>query len=158
MALFGKMGVLSRTELEARFTVMNETYVKKLQIEARVIGDLCLNHIIPAAVKYQQLLGSSLDGMWKMFSEESPSLCRAEIATLRRISQGINYLSDHVAELVEARKKANREPDTPLRARLYCHEVRPLMDRVRADADALEMLVDDELWPLPKYRELLFLQ
>ncbi len=158
VALFEKMGVLTRSELEARYAVMNETYVKKLQIEARVIGDLCLNHVIPAAVKYQQLLGSSLDGMWKMFSEESATLCRAEIASLRRISQGIGDLSDHVAALVAARRQANQEADTPVRARLYCHEVRPLMDQVRADADSLEMLVDDELWPLPKYRELLFLQ
>ena len=156
--LFEKTGVLTRSELEARYAVMNETYVKKLQIEARVIGDLCLNHIIPAAIKYQQLLGASLDGMWKLFGDESPSLCRAEISTLRKISQGINDLSDHVAELVAARRKANRETDTPTRARLYCHEIRPLMDRVRFDADNLEMLVDDELWPLPKYRELLFLQ
>jgi glutamine synthetase len=136
--------------------VLNETYVKKLQIEARVIGDLCLNHVIPAAVRYQDLLIQDITGCQEVFKAESKNLCKAEIETYKKISGFINNLQSDVESLVEARKKANAVTDIAKRAKLYSTEVMSWMDKVRYSADHLEMLVDDELWPMPKYRELLF--
>lgn len=154
--LFSGLGVLSESELAARYEVLNETYVKKLQIEARVIGDLCLNHVIPAAVNYQNLLIRSIQGCKAVFGDECKSLCSAEIATYRKIAGFINDLSCDVEKLVEARKKANAVENMAERAKLYSTEVRDCMAKVRYSADHLEMLVDDERWPMPKYRELLF--
>ena len=154
--LFSKLGVLAPNEVEARFEILNETYVKKLQIEARVLGDMCLNHVIPAAVKYQNVLIENVRGMKEVFGEEFMNFCSAEVGTLKQISQYINNISLDVETLVEARKKANRIEDIALRAKVYSHEVKDMMDKIRDSADRLEMLIDDELWPIPKYRELLF--
>jgi len=154
--LFGNIGVLAKNELDARFEILNETYVKKLQIEARVIGDMCLNHVIPAAVKYQNILIENVKGMKDIFGEESVELCASEMATLKSISMYINKLSEDVESLVNARKKANVIEDVAERAKMYSHEVKDMMEEVRKSADNLEMLIDDEMWPLPKYRELLF--
>ena len=154
--MFNKLGVLSPVESEARYEVLNETYVKKLQIEARIIGDVCLNHVIPAAVSYQNILIKSIKGCKDVFGEEYKDLCKADMDTYRNISGFVNNISADVANLVEARKKANRVENMSERAYLYSTEVKNEMDKVRYNADHLEMLVDDELWPLPKYRELLF--
>ena len=154
--LFDRLGVLAPNEVEARFGILNETYVKKLQIEARILGDMCLNHVIPAAVKYQNILIENISGMKNIFGEEYVSLCQSEIRTLREISLYINNVSSDVHSLVEARKKANRVEDIALRAKMYSKDVKSMMEKVRVSADNLEMLIDDEVWPLPKYRELLF--
>ena len=154
--MFSGLGVLAPNEVEARFEILNETYVKKLQIEARVIGDICLNHVIPAAVRYQNILIENVKGVKEIFGDEYKSLCSSEIETLRKISQYINDISADVETLVEARKKANRIPYIAERAKVYSHDVKDMMDKVRDSADHLEMLIDDEMWPLPKYRELLF--
>jgi glutamine synthetase len=154
--MFSKLGVLAPNEVEARFEILNETYVKKLQIEARVMGDMCLNHVIPAAVRYQNILIENIRGVKEIFGEEFKSLCEAEIETLREISMYINNVSKDVEGLVEARKRANRIEDIAQRAKDYSHEVKDMMDKVRDSVDHLEMLIDDEMWPLPKYRELLF--
>ena len=154
--LFKNIGVLAANEIEAPFEILNETYVKKLQIEARVIGDMCLNHVIPAAVRYQNILIENVKGMKEIFGDESINLCSSEIDTLKKISTYINTLSADVVALVEARKKANRIEDIGERAKVYSYEVKTMMDKVRDSADNLEMLIDDEMWPLPKYRELLF--
>ena len=135
---------------------MNETYVKKLQIEARIIGDMCLNHVIPAAVKYQNILIENVNGIREIFGKGYLEFCGSEIETLKKISTYINNVSIHVEQLVEARKKANRIEDMAERAKVYSREVKDMMDKVRDNADHLEMLIDDEMWPLPKYRELLF--
>ena len=155
--LFAGLGVLTPDEVEARFEVLNETYVKKLQIEARVIGDICLNHVIPAAVKYQNLLIENVKGVKEIFGDEYKALCSSEFATLKKISSYINDISRDVEELVESRKRANRIADIAQRAKVYFREVKSYMDKVRYSADHLEMIVDDEMWPLPKYRELLFM-
>ena len=154
--LFAKLGVLAPNEVEARFEILNETYVKKLQIEARIIGDMCLNHVIPAAVKYQNVLIENVNGIREIFGKGYLEFCSAEIETLKKISTYINSISIYVEQLVEARKKANRVEDMAVRAKLYSHEVKDMMDKVRENADNLEMLIDDEMWTLPKYRELLF--
>ena len=155
--LFSKLGVLAPNEVEARFEVLNETYVKKLQIEARVIGDICLNHVLPAAIRYQNILIENVKGVKSVFGEDYSVLCASEVATMRKISSFINRMSADVEALVEARKKANKIEDIAERAKVYSHEVKDLMDKVRYSADHLEMLIDDEMWPLPKYRELLFM-
>lgn len=154
--LFDELGVLAPNEVEARYEILNETYVKKLQIEARVIGDICLNHVIPASVKYQNVLIENIKGMKDIFGPAYVDYCGSEIETLKQISLNINNISRDVDALVEARKKANRVENIAQRAKMYSHEVKDMMDKVRESADSLEMLIDDELWPLPKYRELLF--
>ena len=154
--VFAKMGVLAPNEVEARFEILNETYVKKLQIEARIIGDMCLNHVIPAAVRYQNVLIENVKGIKEIFGDNYLNYCAAEIDTLQKISSYINNISADVEALVEGRKKANRMENIAERAKVYSHNVKDMMDKVRDSADHLEMLVDDEVWPLPKYRELLF--
>ena len=154
--LFDRLGVLAPNEVEARFEILNETYVKKLQIEARIIGDMCLNHVIPAAVRYQNILIENIKGIKDIFGDEYATFCSSEIETLKKISLYINNVSSDVESLVEARKKANRIEDIGERAKVYSYEVKSMMDKVRLNADNLEMLIDDEMWPLPKYRELLF--
>ena len=154
--LFENLGVLAKNEIEARFEILNETYVKKLQIEARIIGDICLNHVIPAAVRYQNVLIENVKGIKEIFGEGYLDFCSAEIETLKKISSYINNISIDVEELVEARKRANKIENIAERAKVYSHEVKDIMEKVRYSADHLEMLIDDEMWPLPKYRELLF--
>ena len=154
--LFETLGVLAKNEIEARFEILNETYVKKLQIEARIIGDICLNHVIPAAVRYQNVLIENIKGIKDIFGEGYMDFCSAEIETLKKISTYINNISADVEALVEARKVANRIEAVAERAKVYSRQVKDLMEKVRDSADHLEMLIDDEVWPLPKYRELLF--
>lgn len=149
-------GILSRSEIEARVEVMEETYVKKLQIEARVIGDMCLNHVFPAAITYQNTLASNVLNNRDIFSDD-PAIRKGAIKSLREISLLVNSLYDSVNELVNVRKIANRLPSIPERANMYSTEVLQKMAQLRESADQLEMLVDDALWPLPKYRELLSL-
>ena len=156
MAMFENTGVLARNEVEARFEILNETYVKKLQIEARVMGDMCLNHVIPAAVRYQNVLIENVKGVKDIFGADYMTYCSSEIETLKKISLLMNNVSSDVEALVEARKKANKIEDIAQRAKVYSREVKDMMDKVRESADDLEMLIDDEMWPLPKYRELLF--
>ena len=155
--LFESTGVLSCAETLSRYEVFNESYVKKLQIEARVIGDICKNHIIPAAIAYKNVLSGDIERAKMVFPDEWESLCAASISSYRKISHLVNRLSEDLEELVEERKKANAEPDMATRASMYSHSVAAEMAAVRSSADKLEMIVDDELWPIPKYRELLFL-
>ena len=156
LEMFENTGVLARNEVEARFEILNETYVKKLQIEARVMGDMCLNHVIPAAVRYQNVLIENVKGVKDIFGADYMAYCSSEIETLKKISLLMNNVSSDVEALVEARKKANKIEDIAQRAKIYSREVKDMMDKVRESADDLEMLIDDEMWPLPKYRELLF--
>ncbi len=154
--LFDKLGVLAPNEVEARFEILNEIYVKKLQIEARILGDICLNHVIPAAVRYQNVLIENVKGIKDIFGDDYMNFCSSEIDTLKKISFHMNNLSADGVRLVDARKKANRIEGIGERAKTYSHEVKDMMDKVRYSADHLEMIIDDEMWPLPKYRELLF--
>lgn len=154
--LFTKMGVLAKNEIEARYEILNETYIKKLQIEARVMGDMCLNHVIPAAVKYQNTLIANVKGMKDIFGDEAINLCSSQMETLRKLSVYINELSADVEQLIEERRMANRIEDMSQRAKVYSRNVKNMMDKIRYNADHLERVIDDEIWPLPKYRELLF--
>jgi glutamine synthetase len=155
--LFEETNVLTAREVEARYEVMNETFIKKLQIEARVLGDLSLNHIIPTAIKFQNTLIDNVRGIKELFDEdEYKTMSERQLITIRKISGYIESLRKETKELIEARKVANQIEEIDEKARLYSDTVLPLMSSIRIVADKLEMLVDDELWPLPKYRELLF--
>ena len=154
--LFTKTGVLQPNEIEARYGVLNETYVKKLQIEARVMGDICLNHVVPAAVKYQNTLIENVEGMHKIFGDVALTLCSSQMDTLKKLSTYINDITADVEKLVDERRQANKIEDIAQRAKVYSRNVKDMMDKVRYSADHLERIIDDEMWPLPKYRELLF--
>lgn len=157
--LMKETGVLCERELEARYEVLNETFIKKLQIEARVIGDLTINHIIPTAIKFQNTLIDNVLGIKEIFGEEDyKSMTDKQIYSIKKISGYIQSLRDDSHAIIEARKKANKIESYPERAECYAKDVLPYMSKIRRTVDKLEMVVDDELWPLPKYRELLFLR
>lgn len=151
--------VLSVREVEARYEVLNEIFIKKLQIEARVIGDLTVNHIIPTAIKFQNSLINNVLGIKELFPEdEYKSMSERQLVTIKKISGYIQQLREDFHALVQARKDANVIASYPERAAAYSKDVLPYIFKIRTTVDKLEMLVDDELWPLPKYRELLFLR
>ena len=153
--LFVDNGILSERELEARFEIKNEIYLKKLQIESRVLGDLVLNHIIPTAITYQNTLLTNVTAL-KNILPDYESVADVQIETIRTISYHIREIQTMVSDMTEARKQANAIADEVVRAEEYTEKVRPYLEKIRYHVDKLELLVDDEIWPLPKYRELLF--
>jgi len=156
IALFEEMGVYSAKEIHARHEIQLENYVKRIQIEARVIGDLALNHILPAAISYQNRLANNIKSLKDSGLEDS--LWQAQAALLRDISTRIQEIKRLIDEMVEERKKANKMDYARKKAIAYCEAIKPYFDRIRYHVDKLEQVVDDEFWPLPKYRELLFMK
>ena len=157
--MFESVGVLNRKELAARNEVKWEVYIKKVQIEARVLGDLSLNHIIPVAVRYQSVLLENITKLKEAFEGDEYREMAAEPRRLsRQISAHICAVTKQVDEMVEARKRANRIADLRERAIAYHDTVAPYLDTIRAHIDDLELMVDNQMWPLPKYRELLFIR
>ena len=153
LKMFKDMGVFNQVELEARTEVKWETYTKKIQIEARVLGDLTMNHIIPVASKYESML---LDKAFKM---KSLGLnFDSDMELIREIQMHTSALQGLVADMVEARKVANRVEDQRQRAILYHDNVACFLDEIRTHIDKMEEVIDDQMWPLPKYRELLFIR
>ncbi len=155
VALLERHGILNRTELQARYEVKNETYLKKIQIESRVIGDLAANHIIPTAIKYQNVLIENVKGIKAIFPQDFEDMAAEEIKTIRKIAEHVKYIRAHTAEMTESRKKWNNVENIAERTMGYEAEVRPYLDDIRYHIDKLELIVDDQLWPLPKYRELM---
>ena len=153
-SLFESLDIMTRREAEARYEVLNEIYVKKLQIEARVLGDLVTNHVIPTAITFQNSLIKNVRGIKELFPKTYPEMSSMQMNLIEKISGYINVLHKDVHDLVEARKVANRIADIPEKAKAYSQTVAPFMAKIREKADKLEMVIDDELWPLPKYREL----
>lgn len=154
--LFEKHNVYTHSELEARHEIELEKYLKIVQIEGRVIGDLAGNHIIPASIRYQNLLINNIKGLKDIGVPEKSY--KAQLNILEEISEHINKVQSLSFEMTEARKKANAITDTRAKAIAYCDEVKPYFDEIRYHVDKLELLVDDSEWELPKYRELLFLR
>lgn len=155
--LFENNHIYRHHELEARHEIMLESYVKKVQIEARVMGDLATTVIIPAAVKYQNILLQNISGLKEAGLPESAYKSQKEIVT--RIAEHISMISEKVESMIEARKKANEITDTRAAAIAYCDEVKEKhFDTIRYHVDKLELIVDDAFWMLPKYREILFLR
>ena len=157
--MFQQMHVLSRAELEARLEIKLETYTKKIQIEARIFGDLCMNHIIPVATRYQSQLLENIQRLRDAFPPVEANAMNADNLNLvREISQHSGFITAHVQQLIDARRMANRIEDQRERAIAYHDTVAPLLESIRYHVDKLELIIDDELWPLPKYRELLFIR
>ena len=157
--MFESTGVMTQKELEARNEVKWETYTKKIQIEARVLGDLVMNHIVPIATEYQTKL---LDNVYKMKglfpAEEAEHLSSENLAIIRKISKHTIYIKEHVDAMVEARKVANKIADEREKAIAYHDNISPMLEQIRYHIDKLELIVDDQMWTLPKYRELLFIR
>ena len=156
--MFEKTDVLSAAELHSRSEVKWETYVKKLQIESRVMGDLVVNHVLPAAKRYQTMLLQNVLAVKQVFSaDETASLNAMDYSIIKQIEEHSGAILEGVEHMTDARHKANRQVDERSKAIAYHDNVLPLMAEIRTHADALELIVDDEMWTLPKYRELMFI-
>ena len=153
--MFARMGVLSKVELEARTEVKWETYTKKIQIEGRVLGDLTMNHIVPIASRYEALL---LDKVYKISQIGQGLDASADVELIKRIQQHTALIQQLTHDMIEARKVANKIEDQREKALAYHDTVAVYFDQIRKHVDRLEEIVDDQMWPLPKYRELLFLR
>ncbi len=155
--LFENTGVYTHAELEARHEIELEKYIKQVQIEGRVMGELCTSHVLPAAIKYQNVLINNIKGLKEI--GVGKEAYENQLQILEKISLHINKGSDLVEQMIEARKKANVIADTREKAIAYCDDVKgKFFDEIRYHVDKLELLVDDASWYLPKYRELLFLR
>jgi len=156
LSLFERTKVFSHREVEARHEIMLETYTKKIQIESRVMGDLLLNHIIPAAIEYQNRLIRNVEGLKNLGLKADAT--NAQLELIKEISEHVNVIKKGVYEMVEARKKANVAKNSRDMAIAYCDKVRTHFDTLRYHTDKLEMLTDDALWPVPKYREMVVIK
>ena len=157
--MFESSGVMTRKELEARNEVKWETYTKKIQIEARVLGDLVMNHVVPVAIEYQSKLIDNVYKMKQIFpTEEAEKLSAENMAIIRKIAEHTSYIKEHVDTMVEARKVANKIVDERAKAIEYHDKITPMLEQIRYHIDKLELIVDDQMWTLPKYRELLFIR
>ncbi len=155
--LFIQNRVLSERELEARYGINLEKYTKKIQIEARVLGDLSVNHILPTVYRYQNILIENVKGLKELFpGDEYSRLAAQQIETIKEISERASIVKSEVDDMIEERKKANIIKDPMEKARNYSRNVKPYLNSIRYQIDHLELIVDDGIWPLPKYRELLF--
>lgn len=156
LALFEEMGVMNHVEMEARYEIELEEYVKKIQIEGRVLGDIARNHVIPTAIRYQNTLIENVKGLKEIFGKEFETIGREQIGLIKEISEHIAAINAKVEEMTEERKNANELLEIEKQAEAYCEKVKPYFDVIRYHSDKLELLVDNEIWTLTKYRELLF--
>ena len=157
--MFESTGVMNRKELMARNEVKWEMYTKKIQIEARVLGDLVMNHVVPVAIEYQTKLVDNAYKMKSLFpAEEAAALSSENIAIIKEIAEHTAYIKEHIDALVEARKVANRIESQRAKAIAYHDNIAPMLEQIRYHIDKLELIVDDQMWTLPKYRELLFIR
>ena len=154
--LFSELGIMNHIEVEARYEIELEEYTKKIQIEGRVLGDIARNHVIPTAIRYQNTLIENVRGLKEIFGKDFESVSKEQIAIIKQISAHIEGINTKVEEMTEERKKANSLTDAQAMAEAYCAKVKPYFDIIRNHCDKLELLVDNELWTLTKYRELLF--
>jgi glutamine synthetase len=154
--VFERHGIYTHKEIEARHEILLENYTKKIQIEARIMGDMASTYILPASIKYQNVLLKNMRGLKELGFDESNYVAQKLIAS--KISEHINVINTQVKAMIEARKVANEISDSREKAIMYCDEVKKHFDVIRYHVDKLELLVDDEYWELPKYRELLFLR
>lgn len=154
--LFEEMGVMTQTEVKARYEIEVEEYTKRIQIEGRILGDIARNHVIPTAIKYQNILVNNVRGLKEIYEGKFKEMAGQQLEIIEKISSHIEKINQAVTEMTEERKKANQLDDYEKAAEAYCFQVKPYFDVIRYHCDKLEILVDDELWPLTKYRELLF--
>ena len=159
LSIFENCGVLSHAEIESRCEVQWEMYTKKIQIESRVLGDLAMNHIVPVASGYQSVLLDNVFKINNLFSKtEVETMCRQDKRIIKEISSHIDFIIEKTAEMIEARKQANTIESEREKAIAYHDTIVPLTEEIRSHIDKLELIVDDRMWTLPKYRELLFIR
>ena len=154
--LFEEMGIMNHIEVEARYEIELEEYTKKIQIEGRVLGDIATNHVIPTAIRYQNTLIENVKGLKDIFGSDFESIAKEQIIIIKSISKHIEGINSKVLAMTNERKKANVLTDAQKMAEAYCDNVKPYFEIIREHCDKLELLVDNELWTLTKYRELLF--
>lgn len=154
--LFSDLSIMNETEIKARFDIEIEDYSKHIQIEGRLIGDIARNHVIPTVIKYQNVLIKNVKGLKEIYGKDFKDQAKEQMNIIEAISKHIAHINKNIDQMIDARKKANHTEDPVKRAHLYCDEVKPYFEDIRYHCDKLELLVDDELWPLTKYRELLF--
>ena len=154
--LFEGLEVMNKVEVQARYEIEIEEYTLRIQIESRVLGDLARNHIIPTAVKYQNILIENVKGLKDIYGSSFETYAKEQLELIEDISKRIESINSGVTKMTNERKKANGLSDSVKTAESYCNKVRPFLDEIRYHCDKLELLIDDELWPLTKYRELLF--
>ncbi|MEX0996497.1 MAG: glutamine synthetase III [Flavobacteriaceae bacterium] len=156
ITLFKEMGIMTEVESKARYEIEVEEYTKRIQIEGRVLGDIARNHVIPTAIKYQSVVVNNVKGLKEIYGGGFTKMAEQQLEIIEAISEHIEKINQGVTQMTEERKKANNLDDFEKAAKAYCDKVKPLFDEIRYHCDKLELLVDDELWPLTKYRELLF--
>ncbi|AJH14907.1 glutamine synthetase III family protein [Myroides profundi] len=157
ISIFEEMGVMTSIEMHARYEIELEEYVKRIQIEGRVLGDIARNHVIPTAIKYQNLVIDNVKGLKEIFgAEDFGTIAAEQLQMIKKISHHIEQINAKVTEMTNERKKANLIEDVEQQAHAYCDTVKPYFDIIRYHSDKLELMVDNELWTLTKYRELLF--
>ena len=156
IALYESLNVMNKVEIEARYDVEIEAYVHIIQIEGRTLGDIARNHVIPTAVKYQNILIENVKGLKVIYGDDFKTYASEQLVLIADISKRIEAINSGVTTMTNERKKANTISNTTKKATVYCNKVKPLFDDIRYHCDKLELLIDDELWPLAKYRELLF--
>ncbi len=154
--LFGDLNIMNHVEVEARYEIELEEYTKKIQIEARVLGDIARNHVIPTAIRYQNTLIENVRGLKEIFGSEFESIAKEQIILIKKISKNIEGINSNVAAMIDQRKAANLIENPQELAEMYCDKVKPYFEAIRNHCDKLELLVDDEIWTITKYRELLF--
>jgi glutamine synthetase len=156
IAVFGEMGVMNHVEVESRYEIELEDYIKKIQIEGRVLGDIARNHVIPTAIRYQNILIENVKGLKEIFGKDFEQIAKEQILIIKEISGHIEGINTKVEKMIDERKDANALTNTEEMANAYCDKVKPYFDEIRYHADKLELLVDNEIWTLTKYREMLF--
>jgi glutamine synthetase len=154
--LFEEMEVMTKVEAEARYEIEIEEYTKRIQIEGRVLGDLARNHIVPTAIKYQSELIKNAQGLKDIFGKDYKTIAKEQLELIKTISDHITAIKSKTKAMINERKKANKIEDAEKQALAYCNKVKPYFDEIRYHCDKLEIMVDDEMWPLSKYREMLF--
>ena len=156
IALYQGLEVMNPTEIEARYEIEVEDYIHRIQIEGRVLGDIARNHVIPTAVKYQNILIHNVRGLKDIYGKDYKKHASEQLMLIADISKYIKAINSGVTSMINQRKKANVISKSIEKAEAYCNKIKPMFDEIRYGCDKLELLIDDELWPLPKYRELLF--
>lgn len=154
--LFSELNIMNHIEVEARYEIELEEYTKKIQIEGRVLGDISKNHVIPTAIRYQNTLITNVKGLKDIFGDDFETIAKEQIVLIKQISKHIEGINSNVLAMTNERKKANTLTNAQEMAEAYCNNVKPYFDIIRKHCDKLELLVDNEIWTLTKYRELLF--
>jgi glutamine synthetase len=154
--LFGDLGVMNKVESVSRYEIEMEEYVLHIQIEGRVLGDIARNHVVPTAVRYQNMLIENVKGLKEIYGTGFKKLAKEQMHLIEAISGHMELINSNVTKMTNERKQANNIENIEEKANAYCNKVRPIFDEIRYHCDKLELLIDDEIWPLTKYRELLF--